>query len=265
MIRLWTRVSGAVDRRHRDLEGGREAHVAGLGGEVQLVRAHAPVPVGAEVAIRRGRRFERHLEQRREAQIVLPQGFSLAVVEAADEKVVESLGRVHHHRDRPQHQLGVHRRVGSARRERAGVLRDLAAHAVVEAPHPGEHLVGLGARSEEDRLERLSGMREPLEGHLPRVGVLHRPDEVERVERADHQRPLAVEQPDGALALDSAENRAPTREVAGVVAHQPSSERRPESARPSVTSSACSRSAPTGRPLARRVTVAPPRSRSAMW
>ena len=40
--------------------------------------------------------------------------------------------------------------------------------------------------------------------------------------------------------------------------------RRPASARPSVTSSAYSRSLPTGRPLARRVTRARPRRRSAM-
>ena len=40
---------------------------------------------------------------------------------------------------------------------------------------------------------------------------------------------------------------------------------RPASARPSVTSSACSRSAPTGRPLARRVIVTWSRSSSAMW
>jgi hypothetical protein len=40
--------------------------------------------------------------------------------------------------------------------------------------------------------------------------------------------------------------------------------RRPASARPSVTSSAYSRSLPTGRPLASRVTRARPRSRSAM-
>ncbi len=40
--------------------------------------------------------------------------------------------------------------------------------------------------------------------------------------------------------------------------------RRPESARPSVTSSAYSRSPPTGSPLARRVTRTRPRSRSAM-
>jgi hypothetical protein len=38
---------------------------------------------------------------------------------------------------------------------------------------------------------------------------------------------------------------------------------RPSSARPTVSSSACSRSAPTGRPLARRVTRTRPRTRSA--
>ena len=47
-----------------------------------------------------------------------------------------------------------------------------------------------------------------LEGLRLGVGVLGGSDEGERVERADHQRPLPVEEADGALGMDPAQDRA---------------------------------------------------------
>src|SRR4051794_2662296 len=59
-------------------------------------------------------------------------------------------------------------------------------------------------------------MGEALEGLRLRVGVLDRADEGERIERADHQRALAVEEPDRALGVDPAQDRAALGEVAPV-------------------------------------------------
>ena len=75
------------------------------------------------------------------------------------------------------------------------------------------YAVGLGARPEEDLLERIAGVDEPLERGQLRVRVLARADVVQRSERADAQGPLAVEQADEALLLHLAQDRAATGEV----------------------------------------------------
>src|SRR2546427_810494 len=82
-----------------------------------------------------------------------------------------------------------------------------AADPLVEALVGGEDLVGLRAGAEEDRLERLRGVGQPLERTLPRPRVLPGADERARIERADHQRPLTVEQADRPLGVDAPQQR----------------------------------------------------------
>ena len=62
-------------------------------------------------------------------------------------------------------------------------------------------------RAEEDRLEDLGGVGEPLEGLQLGVRVRGGADEGERVERPDHQRPLPVEETDRPLGMDPAQDR----------------------------------------------------------
>ena len=79
--------------------------------------------------------------------------------------------------------------------------------------HAGQRLVGFGAGAEEDRLLDLGGAGEALERLVGRPRAQHRAGVGERLERADQQRPLAVEQADRALAVDHAGDRAAGREV----------------------------------------------------
>ena len=74
-------------------------------------------------------------------------------------------------------------------------------------------LVRLGAGAEEDRLERLRGVREAQERPVARARVGLGADEVDRVGGAQHQRALAVVEPDDALAVDRAQDRAALGEV----------------------------------------------------
>jgi hypothetical protein len=57
-------------------------------------------------------------------------------------------------------------------------------------------------------------VREAPEGSKPPAGVLERTDEIQRRERPDAQRPLAVEEAHGALLVHPPENRSPAREIA---------------------------------------------------
>ena len=59
--------------------------------------------------------------------------------------------------------------------------------------------VGLGPSAEEDRLEDLGRVREAQERARPGTGARLRADEVDGMRRTEHQRPLAVVEPDGAL------------------------------------------------------------------
>src|SRR5439155_1834118 len=129
-------------------------------------------------------------------------------------------GRVGDDRDCPEHQLGLERRVRRPGRVRAGGLREDSMDALVEAVDGFEHLVGLGPRAEEDRLERLRGVDETLEGRVERPGVEAGADEVERGDRADPERSLAVHEPDRPLLVDAAQDGAVAWEVA-VVCHRP--------------------------------------------
>ena len=74
--------------------------------------------------------------------------------------------------------------------------------------------VGLGAGAEEDRLERLRGVREAQERPVARARVGLGADEVDRVGGAEHQRPLAVVEPDDALAVHHAQYRPARGEIA---------------------------------------------------
>ncbi len=79
--------------------------------------------------------------------------------------------------------------------------------------HDGQRLVGFLAGAEQDRLLDLGGAGEALEGPVAGGGAQHRAGVSERLQCADQQRPLAVEQADGALAVHPPRHRAAGREV----------------------------------------------------
>src|SRR5437588_4455188 len=81
-----------------------------------------------------------------------------------------------------------------------------------------EHCVGLISRSEHDRLEPAPGVREALERGGPGGGVLARADVVERVQRADAERALPVEEADCPLFVHTPQHRGRAREIA-LLAH----------------------------------------------
>ena len=204
-----------------DLEGGRVADVPGLVRQVHLVARQPPAVVSAERVVRRRRGGPWHPEQLGKADVVLPQRLALAGRQLTDEQLVEALGRVGDDRDRPQHQRGVERRVWGTRGRDAGVLGQLPDDALVEFADVGEHAIGLRPGTEVDRLERVAGVDEALERGQLGVRVLARADVVQWGERADAQRPLAVEEPDDALVVDAPEHRAAAREVAGICLPRP--------------------------------------------
>ena len=78
----------------------------------------------------------------------------------------------------------------------------------VQPVDAGQRLVGFLAGAEQDRLLDLGGAGEALEGPVGRAGAQHRAGVGERLEGADQQRPLAIEQADGALAVHHARDRA---------------------------------------------------------
>jgi hypothetical protein len=122
---------------------------------------------------------------------------------------------------RSQPAAGSSSRLPRPRREGPGVGGEGPANPLVEPVDEGERRVGLGPGAEEDLLEHLARVGEALERTHPAGGVLQRPGERDRVEGADHQRPLTVEEADGALAVDSSQDRLAAREVA-LVARRPS-------------------------------------------
>ena len=85
----------------------------------------------------------------------------------------------------------------------------------VQPVHHGQRLVGFLAGAEQDRLLDLRRAREPLEGPVAERGAQHRAGVGERLQGADQQRPLPVEQADRALAVHPARHRAAGREVVG--------------------------------------------------
>ena len=156
----------------------------------------------------------RQAEQLAEAHVVLPEPLALVGVERPHQRLVHLPSRVGDHRQRPQHQLGVEGGVGGAGGVGAGRLGQLALDSSRAAAAPCASTSSASARrAEEDRLLDLRRAREPLEGPVARAGREHRAGVGERFERPDQQRPLPVEQPDRALAVDPARHRAPRREV----------------------------------------------------
>ena len=86
----------------------------------------------------------------------------------------------------------------------AGRLGQLALDRLVQAMDAGEGAVGFLAGAEEDRLLDLGGPGEAPERLVGGAGAQHRAGVGERFERADQQRPLPIEQADGAVAVDHA-------------------------------------------------------------
>jgi hypothetical protein len=124
----------------------------------------------------------------------------------------------------PEQERGVGRGVRRARRVAPGAPVGVPAHARVHLLHGGGDAVGLGARSEEDGLHDLRRPREPLErrGRAGRGG--QEAGERHGVGRLEQQRPLPVQQPDGALLVHLPEHRLARREVTrlhGVDANAP--------------------------------------------
>jgi len=76
----------------------------------------------------------------------------------------------------------------------------------VQTADIAEHVVGLLAGAEVDLLERVAGVDEAPERGQLGVGMLAGPDVVQRRQRPDAQRPLAVEQPDKMLLVHVAEH-----------------------------------------------------------
>jgi len=209
-------LAGLVERRQRDLEGRGVADVARLVGQVHLFAGQLRVPVGAKLAVARRGGLARHPEQLAEPQVVLPQRLALPRGQLADEQLVEALGGVGDHRDRPQHQRRIHRRVWGSLGGDAGVLGQRASHLFVQFADVGEHAIGLRALAEVDLLERVAGVDEPPERRQPRVRVLGGADVVERRQRADAQRALSVKKADDVLLVDLAQQRTTAGKVAVV-------------------------------------------------
>jgi len=203
-----------IGGRHRNLQRDEAAGAARLVGQVHLVARELRVPPRAERGVRRRRDLARHPEQLREADVVEPEGVALGVVQGPHEQLVVVQRRVGQHGGCPQHQLRVERVEGRAGRERAGVLGQFALHPRVHPVDRSQHAIGLRAGAEEDRLERVRGPHEPAERPLAPAGRLRRAGVVDRLERADRERPLTEEQADEALVVHLAQHGSPAWEVA---------------------------------------------------
>jgi len=84
--------------------------------------------------------------------------------------------------------------------------------------HLSQHLVGLGARSEEDRLEVVRRAHQPAERPLAPACRLTRARVVDRLQCTDRQRALAEEESDEPLVVHASQHRRRAREIAVVAA-----------------------------------------------
>jgi hypothetical protein len=88
----------------------------------------------------------------------------------------------------------------------------------VEAVDARELAVGLVPRAEEGLLEDARGADQPVEGLRGARRRHEGADGDDRIDGADHEAALAVEEAHDALLVDAAEHRAPRGEVALVAA-----------------------------------------------
>ena len=163
-----------------------------------------------------------------------------------------------HHRDvHPTGRAGV-RSSPVGELDAAGTtVRDGLQHAGIESVEPAEG-VGPGGQQvggEQQHDDLLAGARAEPAAHSRGEGALagaRRPVDHPEPGPAEPGRPVQQER---RWPARPAGGRPASRHAVGAAASgQASTERRPENARPRVTSSAYSRSPPTGRPLASRVT-----------
>ena len=115
-------LAGLLVAGHGYLERRGVPDIPGLLGQIHLFGGQSLAIPGAKGLVGGRRGVARHAKQLGEADVVLPQSLALAIAEGLDQQLVEDLGRVGHHRDRPQHEIGVERRVGRPGWERPGVL-----------------------------------------------------------------------------------------------------------------------------------------------
>ena len=149
-----------VDPRHRDLERDERARAARLVGQVHLVARELRVPPGARTprtsaarpraASRTARRSARSRARRRRA----PSRSAAARTARRSTAPTRTMTATVH-----SISSGSNASYGVPGGERAGVLGQLAVHALVQLVHLREHAVGLRARAEEDRLEVVRGAR----------------------------------------------------------------------------------------------------------
>ena len=211
-------LGGLAAGRHRDFKGRGKTHVTGLLGQVQILAGQLGLIPGTKLRMRRRRHRARHLEQLAEIQVVLPQRFALLIAQRAHQALVEPFGGIRDHRDRPQHQLGIERRVGGAGRvARAGVLDQLAHDSLVHHIDGRQDAVGAHLRAEEDRLEHAAGVGYAPKGRALVARVLAGTNVVEGLHSADAQCALAVHQAHRLLFVHHPQNGRAAREITVVL------------------------------------------------